>query len=73
MSNSDRDSYEAFQQFHDELTVYHLTSHFNLAGRPRRAWAFDELRRYHTRPLRLNKGPENVHFGKTHFGPKFQC
>ena len=29
--------------------------------------AFHELRRYHTRPLRLNWGPENVHFGKTHF------
>ena len=29
--------------------------------------AFDELRKYHTRPLRLNWGPENVHFGKTHF------
>ena len=28
---------------------------------------FDELRRYHTRPLQLNWGPENVHFGKTHF------
>ena len=33
---------------------------------PRGARAFDELRRYHTRPLRLNWGPENVHFGKTH-------
>ena len=28
---------------------------------------FHESRRYHTRPLRLNWGPENVHFGKTHF------
>ena len=28
---------------------------------------FDELKRYHTRPLRFNWGPENVHFGKTHF------
>ena len=37
------------------------------AGRPREAWASDELRRYHTRPLRLNYGPENVHFGKTLF------
>ena len=36
-------------------------------GRPRGARAFHELRRYHTRPLRLNWGPENVHFGKTHF------
>ena len=34
---------------------------------PRGAWAFDEIRRYHTRPLRLNWGPENVHFGKTQF------
>ena len=28
---------------------------------------FCELRRYHTRPLRLNWGSENVHFGKTYF------
>ena len=34
---------------------------------PRGARAFHELRRYHTRPLRLNWGPGNVHFGKTHF------
>ena len=34
---------------------------------PRGARNFHELRRYHTRPLRLNWGPENVHFGKTHF------
>ena len=38
-----------------------------LVGRPRRAWAFDELRRYHTRPLRFYWGPENVHFWKAHF------
>ena len=37
------------------------------AGRPRGTWAFDELRRYPTRPLRFNWGPENVHFGKVHF------
>ena len=36
------------------------------AGHPRRAWAFEELRRYHPRPSRFNWGPENVHFGKTH-------
>ena len=36
---------------------------------PREAWAFYELKRYHTRPLRLNWGPENVHFK----GPKYQC
>ena len=36
-------------------------------GRPRGARAFHELRRYHTRPLQLNWGPKNVHFGKTHF------
>ena len=33
---------------------------------PRGARAFHELRRYHTRPLQLNWGPENVNFGKTH-------
>ena len=32
---------------------------------PREARAFNELRRYHTRPLQLNWGPENVHFRKT--------
>ena len=31
---------------------------------PRGVWAFDELKRYHTRP---SWGPENVHFGKTMF------
>ena len=36
-------------------------------SRPRGAWAFHEFRRYHTRPLRLKWGPENVHFRKTHF------
>ena len=34
---------------------------------PRGARAFHVLRRYHNRPLQLNWGPENVHFGKTHF------
>ena len=34
---------------------------------PRGVRAFHELRRYHTRPLQLNWGPQNVHFGKTHF------
>ena len=32
-----------------------------------RAAAFHELRRYHTRPLRLSWSPENVHFGKRQF------
>ena len=31
------------------------------------ARAFNELRRYHTRPLQLDWGPENVHFRKTRF------
>ena len=39
----------------------------DLLSRPRGAWAFDKLRRFHTRPLRFNWGPKNVHFGKTHF------
>ena len=39
----------------------------NKLSSPRGAWAFDELRRYHNRPLQLNWGPENVHFGKMHF------
>ena len=34
---------------------------------PREARSFHELRRYHTRPLRLNWGPKDVHFGKRHF------
>ena len=29
--------------------------------------AFHKVSRYNTRPLRLNWGPENVHFGKKHF------
>ena len=37
------------------------------AGRARGARAFDELRRYHTRPLQLNWGLKNVHFEETHF------
>ena len=39
----------------------------HILSRPHGAWAFHELRRYHNRPLRLNWGPENVHFGKRHF------
>ena len=35
---------------------------------PREARAFHELRRYHTRPLQLNWGPENVHLEKRDFG-----
>ena len=44
---------------------------FNLyLSSPRGAWAFHELRRFHTRPLQLNWVPKNVHFGKTpFFGP----
>ena len=38
-----------------------------ILSRPRGAWAFDELRRYHTRPSRFNWSPENVHFGNMHF------
>ena len=51
----------------------------------RDARPFHELRRYHTRPLQLNWGLKNVHFGKTYFwnlninvriftrpGPKFK-
>ena len=38
--------------------------HFFLSS-PRGAGAFHELRRYDTRPLQLNWGPENVHFRKT--------
>ena len=37
------------------------------AGRRRGAWAFHELRIYHTRPLRLNWGPKKLHFDKTQF------
>ena len=39
----------------------------NYQGSPCRAWAFDELGRYHTRPLQLNWGPKNVYFVKTDF------
>ena len=51
-----------------EVERSHLVTDYkhNLSS-PRGARAFHELRRYHTRPLRLNWGPENVHFGKTQF------
>ena len=45
-----------------ELTALHLG-----LSSPRGAWAFHELRRYDTRPLQLNWGPENVYFRKTRF------
>ena len=48
------------------MTVFAFLSHVDLSS-PRGAWAFDELRRYHTRPLRINWGPENVNFRKTYF------
>ena len=38
---------------------------FGILSSPREARAFHELRRYHTRPLQLNWGPEKVHFRKT--------
>merc|ERR1712127_863171 len=43
------------------------THHFPQLSSPHKARAFHELRRYHTRPLRFNWGPENVHFRKTQF------
>ena len=36
-------------------------------GRPSGALAFDELRRYHTRPSRLNWGPEKSTFWENVF------
>ena len=36
-------------------------------GQPSADRAFNELRRYYTRPSPFNWGPKNVHFGKTHF------
>ena len=41
------------EQFHYLCNIYQARIH--------------ELRRYHITPLRLYWGPENVHFGKTHF------
>ena len=50
------------------------TKTVDLLSSPRGARFFHELRRYHTRPLRLNWGSENVHLGKNAFlGPKYQC
>ena len=41
---------------------------FIYQGRAKRGpWAFDELRRYHTRPSRFSWCPENVHLGEKHF------
>ena len=45
------------------LRLAHILLHSPYQARK----AFDELRRYHTRPIRLNWAPENVHFGKTYF------
>ena len=36
-------------------------------GRPSKSRAFNESRRYHTRIIRLNWGPKNVHSWNTHF------
>ena len=49
------------------LLTSQIKSTVFIISSPREAWAFHELRRYHTRPLRLNWGPKNVHFGKMHF------
>ena len=44
-----------------------LWPNMQISSSPRGVQPFHELRIYHTRPLRLNWGPENVHFIKTHF------
>ena len=36
------------------------------------ARALNKLGRYHTRPSQFNWGPENLHFGKTHFKDQAQ-
>ena len=46
-------------------TIYNVETYDQFLLSPRGAWAFDELRRYHTRPLRFNCGSVNVHFEKT--------
>ena len=47
--------------------LFTLICRLSALSSPRGAWAFDELRTYHTRPLRLNWGPENIRFGKRIF------
>ena len=50
--------------------VYLSRSHKARApkGRPNKAWAFDELRRYHTRPSRFNWAPKKYILGKCILG-----
>ena len=52
---------------HCELVVILLSLLIFVLSSPREARAFHKLSRYHTRPLRLNCGPKNVHFRKTQF------
>ena len=51
-------------------TIQNLKAESNIEEyyEAREAWAFNELRRYHTiQAQSIQLGLENVHFGKTHF------
>ena len=60
-------SFSNFQQQKITKRLYYFLLLYLSSLREALARAFHELERYHTRPFRLNWGPENVHFGKTHF------
>ena len=49
-------------------SIFYVLRHPLKLSSPRGAWAFDVLKRYHTRPLQFNWGPKNVHFGKPILG-----
>ena len=49
------------------VSICTIIVHIPMLSSPRVSRAFHKLRRYHTRPLRLNWGPENVHFEKRIF------
>ena len=54
--------------YHRVLVEYNKYLHFSRLNQARAVRGhLDKLRRYHTRPLPFNWGPENLHLGKTHF------
>ena len=59
-------THDATPKYGDIMIENNILLFLNLSN-PHGAWAFDEIRRYHTRPLQFNWCPENVQFGKMHF------
>ena len=58
------------QLSHVKVNIQHIDlqiTFFSILSSPRGAWAFEELSRYHTRPLRFNWDPENVQIWENAF------